>query len=164
MDTNHQNRKLMYCRILCHLSGNHQWQGSEHGKRKEWHFKTTWLQKLAQECRGRGIVRGIEGRYFHLWIITKPEGLCDDEKPSVRICLTHGCGKWTLFYYGDWIRKPRVLNALCAAMTDCGCRLFKLPSPLQSRRSYERSVKWIDRLTGMNGPRIAECKPIIFGV
>ena len=56
----------------------------------------------------------------------KPEGFCDEAWKAIYqyvFALSHGAGK-TLFYYGDWIRKPGV--AICSCNDGLRPVIFKL--------------------------------------
>lgn len=55
-----------------------------------------------------------EGQVFYA-DYAKPEGFCDEAWKAIYqyvFALAHGDGK-TLFYYGDWIRKPNVAICSC---------------------------------------------------
>ena len=56
----------------------------------------------------------------------QPEGFCDEAWKAIYqyvFALSHGAGK-TLFYYGDWIRKPGV--AICSCNDGLRPVIFKL--------------------------------------
>ena len=56
----------------------------------------------------------------------KPEGFCDEAWKAIYqyvFALSHGAGE-TLFYYGDWIRKPGV--AICSCNDGLRPVIFKL--------------------------------------
>ena len=93
-------------------------------------LKTTLDKELAQEYGAEGLKACPmmkEGRVFYA-DYAKPEGFCDEAWKAIYqyvFALAHGVGD-SLFYYGDWIRKPNV------AMVSCndGLRpvIFKLES------------------------------------
>ncbi len=93
-------------------------------------LKTTLDKELAQEYGAEGLKACPmmkEGQVFYA-DYAKPEGFCDEAWKAIYqyvFALAHGVGD-SLFYYGDWIRKPNV------AMVSCndGLRpvIFKLES------------------------------------
>ena len=93
-------------------------------------LKTTLDKELAEEYGAEGLKACPmlkEGQVFYA-DYAKPEGFCDEAWKAIYqyvFALAHGVGD-SLFYYGDWIRKPNV------AMVSCndGLRpvIFKLES------------------------------------
>ena len=78
-------------------------------------LKTTLDEELVKEY-------GAEG----LKDYAKPEGFCDEAWKAIYqyvFARSHGAGK-TLFYYGDWIRKPGV--AICSCNDGLRPVIFKL--------------------------------------
>lgn len=93
-------------------------------------LKTTLDKELAQEYGAEGLKACPmmkEGQVFYA-DYAKPEGFCDEAQKAIYqyvFALAHGVGD-SLFYYGDWIRKPNVAIVSC----NDGLRpvIFKLES------------------------------------
>ncbi len=93
-------------------------------------LKTTLDKELAQEYGAEGLKACPmmeEGQVFYA-DYAKPEGFCDEAWKAIYqyvFALAHGVGD-SLFYYGDWIRKPNVAIVSC----NDGLRpvIFKLES------------------------------------
>lgn len=91
-------------------------------------LKTTLDRELAAEYGVEGLSACpmlLEGQVF--WAdYAKPEGLCDEAWKAIYqyvFALAHGA-KESLFYYGDWIRKPGV--AICSCNDGLRPVIFKL--------------------------------------
>ncbi len=80
-------------------------------------LKTTFNQELAAEYGSAGLgpcPMMKEGQVFYA-DYARPEGFCDEAWKAIYqyvFALAHGDGK-TLFYYGDWIRKPNTAICCC---------------------------------------------------
>lgn len=80
-------------------------------------LKTTLDAELAAEYGIEGLApcpMHKPGQAFYA-DYAKPEGLCDEAWKAVYqyvFALSHGAGN-SLFYYGDWIRKPGVAIVSC---------------------------------------------------
>jgi len=80
-------------------------------------LKTTFDEKLAKEYGAEGLKACPmmkEGQVFYA-DYAKPEGFCDEAWKAIYqyiFALAHGTGN-SLFYYGDWIRKPNVAIVSC---------------------------------------------------
>ena len=91
-------------------------------------LKTTLDKELAQEYGAKGLTPCPmlqKGQVFYA-DYAKPEGFCDEAWKAVyqyAFALSHGAGK-SLFYYGDWIRKPGV--AICSCNDGLRPVIFKL--------------------------------------
>lgn len=91
-------------------------------------LKTTFNEELAKEYGAEGLTACPmmkEGNVFYA-DYAKPAGFCDEAWKAIYqyvFALAHGDGK-TLFYYGDWIRKPGV--AICSCNDGLRPVIFKL--------------------------------------
>lgn len=91
-------------------------------------LKTTLDKELAQEYGSEGLDKCPmlkEGQIFFA-DYAKPEGFCDEAWKAIYqyvFALAHGAEK-TLFYYGDWIKKPGV--AICSCNDGLRPVIFKL--------------------------------------
>ena len=91
-------------------------------------LKTTFDSELAREYGAEGLTACPmlkEGQVFYA-DYAKPEGFCDEAWKAIYqyvSALSHGAGE-TLFYYGDWIRKPGV--AICCCNDGLRPVIFKL--------------------------------------
>ena len=91
-------------------------------------LKTTLDVELAQEYGAKGLTACPmlqEGQVFYA-DYAKPDGLCDEAWKAIYqyvFALAHGMDN-TLFYYGDWIRKPGV--AICSCNDGLRPVIFKL--------------------------------------
>ena len=83
-------------------------------------LKTTLDKELAAEYGADGIAECpmLKERQIFYADYAKPEGMCDEAWKAIYqyvFALSHGMGN-TLFYHGDWIKKPGV--AICSC-NDC---------------------------------------------
>lgn len=91
-------------------------------------LKTTFDKELAEEYGARGLTKCpmmSEGDIFYA-DYAKPEKFCDEAWKAIYqyvFALSHGAEN-TLFYYGDWIRKPGV--AICSCNDGLRPVIFKL--------------------------------------
>ena len=91
-------------------------------------LKTTLDEELAREYGAEGLKACPmlrEGQVFYA-DYAKPDGLCDEAWKAIyqyAFALAHGMGD-SLFYYGDWIRKPGV--AICSCNDGLRPVIFKL--------------------------------------
>ena len=91
-------------------------------------LKTTLDEELVKEYGAEGLKACPmlkAGQVFYA-DYAKPEGFCDEAWKAIYqyvFALSHGAGK-TLFYYGDWIRKPGV--AICSCNDGLRPVIFKL--------------------------------------
>lgn len=92
-------------------------------------LKTTLDQELALEYGAEGLAACPmmkTGQVFYA-DYAKPDGFCDEAWKAVYqyvFALAHGAVEDTLFYYGDWIRKPGV--AICSCNDGLRPVIFKL--------------------------------------
>lgn len=92
-------------------------------------LKTTLDQELVLEygAEGLGACPMMKtGQVFYA-DYAKPDGFCDEAWKAVYqyvFALAHGAVEHTLFYYGDWIRKPGV--AICSCNDGLRPVIFKL--------------------------------------
>lgn len=93
-------------------------------------LKTTLDKELAEEYGAAGLDKcpmHTEGQVFYA-DYAKPDNFCDEAWKAVYqyvFTLAHGAGN-SLFYYGDWIRKPGV--AVCSCNDGLRPVIFKLES------------------------------------
>ena len=93
-------------------------------------LKTTLDKELAEEYGAAGLDKcpmHTEGQIFYA-DYAKPDNFCDEAWKAVYqyvFALDHGAGN-SLFYYGDWIRKPGV--AVCSCNDGLRPVIFKLES------------------------------------
>lgn len=91
-------------------------------------LQTTFNADLAKEYGAEGLTACPmmkEGDVFYA-DYAKPAGFCDEAWKAIYqyvFALAHGAGN-SLFYYGDWIRKPGV--AICACNDGLRPVIFKL--------------------------------------
>lgn len=91
-------------------------------------LQTTFNADLAKEYGAEGLTACPmmkEGDIFYA-DYAKPAGFCDEAWKAIYqyvFALAHGAGN-SLFYYGDWIRKPGV--AICACNDGLRPVIFKL--------------------------------------
>lgn len=91
-------------------------------------LQTTFNADLAKEYGAEGLTACPmmkEGDVFYA-DYAKPAGFCDEAWKAIYqyvFALAHGAGN-SLFYYGDWIRKPGV--AICARNDGLRPVIFKL--------------------------------------
>lgn len=91
-------------------------------------LQTTFNADLAKEYGAKGLTACPmmkEGDVFYA-DYAKPAGFCDEAWKAIYqyvFALAHGAGN-SLFYYGDWIRKPGV--AICACNDGLRPVIFKL--------------------------------------
>lgn len=91
-------------------------------------LKKTLDEELAQEYGAEGLTAcpmHTEGQVFYA-DYAKPPGLCDEAWKALYqyvFALSHGA-KESLFYYGDWIRKPGV--AICSCNDGLRPVIFKI--------------------------------------
>lgn len=91
-------------------------------------LQTTFNTDLAKEYGAKGLTACPmmkEGDVFYA-DYAKPAGFCDEAWKAIYqyvFALAHGAGN-SLFYYGDWIRKPGV--AICACNDGLRPVIFKL--------------------------------------
>ena len=91
-------------------------------------LKTTLDKELSEEYGVDGLTACPmlrEGQVF-LADYAKPQGFCDEAWKAIYqyvFALAHGAGK-TLFYHGDWIRKPG--TAICSCNDGLRPVIFKL--------------------------------------
>ena len=80
-------------------------------------LKTTFDKELAEEYGAIGLKPCPmlkAGRIFYA-DYAKPDGFCDEAWKAIYqyvFALAHGAGN-SLFYFGDWIRKPNVAIVSC---------------------------------------------------
>lgn len=91
-------------------------------------LKTTLDKELAAEYGIEGLTACPMMKTEQVFYAdyAKPEGLCDEAWKAIYqyvFALAHGGGT-TLFYYGDWIRKPGV--AICSCNDGLRPVIFKL--------------------------------------
>lgn len=93
-------------------------------------LKITLDKELAEEYEAAGLDKcpmHTEGQVFYA-DYAKPDNFCDEAWKAVYqyvFALAHGAGN-SLFYYGDWIRKPGV--AVCSCNDGLRPVIFKLES------------------------------------
>lgn len=93
-------------------------------------LKTTLDKELAEEYGAAGLDKcpmHTEGQVFYA-DYAKPDNFCDEAWKAIYqyvFALAHGAES-TLFYYGDWIRKPGV--AVCSCNDGLRPVIFKLES------------------------------------
>ena len=82
-------------------------------------------RRVGKRVRSRRFEGLKAGQVFYA-DYAKPEGFCDEAWKAIYqyvFALSHGAGE-TLFYYGDWIRKPGV--AICSCNDGLRPVIFKL--------------------------------------
>ncbi len=80
-------------------------------------LKTTLDKELAAEygIDGLGACPLLEAGQVFYADYAKPDGLCDEAWKAIYqfvFALSHGAGD-SLFYYGDWIKKPGIAIVSC---------------------------------------------------
>lgn len=99
-------------------------------------LQTTFNADLAKEYGAEGLTACPmmkEGDVFYA-DYAKPAGFCDEAWKAIYqyvFALAHGTGN-SLFYYGDWIRKPGV--AICACNDGLRPVIFKLEATDEEAR------------------------------
>ncbi|MGX8851525.1 TIGR04076 family protein [Amedibacillus sp. YH-ame10] len=91
-------------------------------------LKKTFDEELAKEygAHNLGPCPMLQNNQVFYADYAKPEGFCDEAWKAIYqyvFALAHGA-KETLFYYGDWIRKPGV--AICSCNDGLRPVIFKL--------------------------------------
>lgn len=103
-------------------------------------LKTTLDEELVKEYGAEGLKACPmlkAGQVFYA-DYAKPEGFCDEAWKAIYqyvFALSHGASK-TLFYYGDWIRKPGELYVV--VMTVCVLSYLNWKRPKRNRLSTIR--------------------------
>ncbi len=106
-------------------------------------LKTTLDEALAREYGAEGLQACPmlqAGQVFYA-DYAKPDGFCDEAWKAIyqyAFALAHGMGD-SLFYYGDWIRRPGV--AICSCNDGLRPVIFKLEATDEAAQLNYEPIK-----------------------